>query len=89
MSWIEKLKELNKKQEAEDIEYWRGHPKAWKRLFAAFIAAYASAFIIFVFIGAIIFAIIIVVFSIWFAKEMIDQYKKAFPKIDQAFTGLV
>lgn len=88
MSWIRKLKELKRKQEAKDIEYIRNHPKRMKWGIAGVILLYLTISVLWIIYDAIPLAIIGIIFSIWIFKEVRDLYTKAFPKIDQAFTGL-
>ena len=80
MSWIKKWKELNKKQEAKDIEYCKTHPKIWKGATAVLILGYSPIIILCIVYGAIPIAIIGIVFLIWMYREMKDRYAKAFPK---------
>jgi len=88
MSWIEKWKEMNKKQKAKDIEHCRQHPTGWKIMGGLFTLAFGLIIIFMTISGAIPLAAIAFVFAVWMGWEYIKIHRDAFPKINQAIDGL-
>ena len=80
MKLIEKWKEKNREQEAKDVEYCKAHPKGWKLMIIGSILVFGAMSLIFVVYGAFPLAISMIVFEIWMLKQILNTYKKAFPK---------
>lgn len=88
MSWIEKWKESKEKQRKKDIEHCKQHPTGWKIMMGIFAFAYSLLIVFMTLGGAYPLAVIAFVFAVWLGREYLKVYRMAFPKIDQAFTGL-
>lgn len=88
MKWIEKWKESKEKQRKKDIEQCEQHPTGWKIMMWIFALAFGILIVFMIISGAIPLAVIAFVFAIWLERECYKIYRYAFPKIEQAFTGL-